>query len=85
MAEPVTRTEYAHRKPLAYAAAEELRRMLDGDKAHSGLITKNPCQQSWGCMWLTDDLYTLDELRDGRGERRFLQCAPRNVEMSART
>ena len=70
LAEPVTRTEYAHRKPLAYAAAvtEGLRRMLDGDKAYSGLITKNPCHESWGGMWLSDDLYTLDELRDGLGE-----------------
>lgn len=70
LAEPVTRTEYARRKPLAYAAAvtEGLRRMLDGDRAYSGLITKNPCHESWGGMWVSDDLYTLDELRDGLGE-----------------
>lgn len=44
LSEPVTRTEYAARKPLAYAAAvtEGLRRSVDGDAAYSGLITKNP-------------------------------------------
>lgn len=44
LAEPFTRTEYAHRAPLAYAAAvtEGLRRSVDGDAAYSGLMTKNP-------------------------------------------
>ena len=34
--EPVTRTEYAHRKPLAFAASvtEGLRRAVDGDRSH---------------------------------------------------
>ncbi|WP_210384781.1 replication initiation protein [Corynebacterium sp. HMSC076C10] len=38
------RTEYAHRAPLAYAAAvtEGLRRSVDGDTAYSGLMTKTP-------------------------------------------
>ncbi len=48
IAEAVTRTEYARRKPLAYAAAvtEGLRRALDGDAAYSGLMTKNPCTRT---------------------------------------
>ena len=70
--EPVTRTEYAHRKPLAFAAAvtEGLRRSVDGDQAYSGLITKNPTHEAWDASWHTDHLYELDELRehlDGAG------------------
>lgn len=66
LSEPVTRTEYAHRKPLAYAAAvtEGLRRSVDGDAGYSGLITKNPTHQAWEASWLTDHLYSLDELRE---------------------
>lgn len=62
--EPVTRTEYAARKPLAYAAAvtEGLRRSVDGDKAYSGLITKNPEHESWAASWTSDRLYSLGEL-----------------------
>ena len=62
--DPITRTEYAHRKPLAYAAAitEGLRRSVGGDKGYSGLMTKNPVHDDWDAMWLTDKLYTLDEL-----------------------
>lgn len=64
LAEPITRTEYARRKPLAYAASvtEGLRRSLDGDKGYSGLMTKNPLNESWGALWCRDELYTLDEL-----------------------
>ncbi len=70
--EAVTRTEYARRAPLAFAAAvtEGLRRSVDGDQAYSGLITKNPTHQVWEAHWLTDHLYELDELRehlDGSG------------------
>lgn len=62
--QPVTRTEYARRKPLAYAAAvvEGLRRSVDGDKAYSGLMTKNPTHDAWAASWFTDQLYTLPEL-----------------------
>lgn len=72
LSEPVTRTEYAKRKPLAYAAAitEGLRRSVDGDQGYSGLITKNPTHPHWEASWLTDHLYELDELRehlDGSG------------------
>lgn len=37
------------RRPLAYAASvtEGLRRAVDGDKAYSGLITKNPLHEGW--------------------------------------
>lgn len=64
LAEPFTRTEYAHRAPLAYAAAvtEGLRRSVDGDAAYSGLMTKNPEHTCWANHWVTDHLYTLDEL-----------------------
>ena len=61
---PFARTEYAKRKPLAYAAAvtEGLRRSVDGDKGYSGLITKNPEHTAWDSHWITDKLYSLDEL-----------------------
>ena len=66
LAEPVTRTEYARRKPVAYAAAvtEGLRRSVDGDKGYSGLMTKNPTHDQWEASWLTDHLYSLDELTE---------------------
>jgi hypothetical protein len=69
LAEPVTRTEYAHRKPLAYAAAvtEGLRRALDGDTGYSGLMTKNPLHASWATEWLHEDLHTLDGLQASLG------------------
>lgn len=61
---PIPRTEYAHRKPLAYAAAvtEGLRRSVDGDKGYSGLMTKNPTHDAWNASWHTDHLYSLNEL-----------------------
>lgn len=66
LAEPVTRTEYARRKPLALAAAvvEGLRRSVDGDQGYSGLITKNPTHSSWEGTWWSDDLYELNGLAD---------------------
>lgn len=69
LAEPVTRTEYAHRKPLAYAAAvtEGLRRAVDGDKGYSGLMTKNPAHDSWETHWLGGQLRTLGQLAEGLG------------------
>lgn len=67
--EPVTRTEYAHRKPLAYAAAvtEGLRRALDGDKGYSGLMTKNPLHDSWDVDWLHTAPWELAQLEDELG------------------
>lgn len=64
--EPVTRTEYARRKPLAFAAAvtEGLRRSVDGDAGYSGLITKNPAHLSWEASWQSDHLYSLSELEE---------------------
>lgn len=66
LAEPVTRTEYAQRKPLAFAAAvtEGLRRSVDGDAAYSGLITKNPEHADWHACWTSDRLYSLGELAE---------------------
>lgn len=64
LAEPVTRTEYGSRKATAYAAAvvEGLRRSVDGDRAYSGLMTKNPEHTAWHASWTSDELYTLDQL-----------------------
>lgn len=60
----IPRTEYAHRKPIAYAAAvtEGLRRSVDGDASYAGLITKNPEHPAWNTTWCTDHLYRLAEL-----------------------
>ena len=65
LSEPITRTEYGRRKPLAYAAAitEGLRRSVDGDTGYSGLLTKNPAHDDWDALWCNGDrLYSLDEL-----------------------
>ncbi|MFZ2530395.1 MAG: replication initiation protein [Rhodococcus sp. (in: high G+C Gram-positive bacteria)] len=69
LAEPVTRTEYARRKPLAYAAAvsEGLRRAVDGDTGYSGLLTKNPTHEHWDAEWIHSDLRSLDHLADDLG------------------
>ncbi|MFE7951463.1 replication initiation protein [Streptomyces sp. NPDC057426] len=69
LAEAVTRTEYARRKPLAYAAAvtEGLRRALDGDAAYSGLMTKNPLHTDWSTEWLHGGLHTLGGLEGALG------------------
>ncbi|MFZ3573926.1 replication initiation protein [Streptomyces sp. BH097] len=69
LAEAVTRTEYARRKPLAYAAAvtEGLRRALDGDAAYSGLMTKNPLHTDWSTEWLHGGLHTLGGLEEALG------------------
>ena len=66
LSEPVTRTEYARRKPLAYAAAvsEGLRRAVDGDSGYSGLLTKNPTHEHWETEWIHSDLRPLDQLAD---------------------
>lgn len=64
--EPITRTEYGSRKPVAYAAAivEGLRRSVDGDTGYSGLITKNPIHEAWDAHWITDELYSLPQLHE---------------------
>lgn len=61
---PFARTEYAKCKPLAYATAitEGLRRSVDGDRVYSGLLTKNPEHTAWNSHWITDHLYSLNEL-----------------------
>ena len=71
---PFARTEYAHRAPLAYAAAvtEGLRRSVDGDTAYSGLMTKNPEHTCWTSHWVTNHLYTLDELNFWLTETGFM-------------
>ncbi|MBM7167753.1 replication initiation protein [Streptomyces sp. G44] len=70
-AEAVTRTEYARRKPLAYAAAvaaavavaEGLCRAVDGDAAYSGL---SPMHTGWSTEWLHGGLRTLGALEEAR-------------------
>lgn len=71
LAEPVTRTSYARRKPLAYAAAvsEGLRRAVDGDTGYSGLLTKNPTHDSWDTEWIHSELRSLDQLTENLGAR----------------
>ncbi|GAA4759253.1 replication initiation protein [Gordonia alkaliphila] len=71
LSEPVTRTEYARRKPLAYAAAitEGLRRAVDGDTGYSGLLTKNPTHDDWDTEWIHSAGYELDQLAEELGER----------------
>lgn len=61
---PVATTEYAHRRPLALAAAvtEGLRRSVDGDPSYGGLITKNPLNGKWSTHWVTNHTYGLNEL-----------------------
>lgn len=70
LAEPVTKTERAHLKPLTYAAAitEGLRRAVDGDVGYSGLLTKNPEHEAWRSEWFTDQLYSLPDIERGLGE-----------------
>lgn len=67
--EAFTRTEYARRKPLLYAAAvtEALRRAVDGDIGYSGLMTKNPIHPDWDTHWLHTEPRTLAELEAGLG------------------
>nr|WP_011114840.1 replication initiation protein [Rhodococcus sp. B264-1]AAD43817.1 putative theta replicase [Rhodococcus rhodochrous]AAP58733.1 putative theta replicase [Rhodococcus sp. B264-1] len=62
--EPFTRTEYARRKPLAYAAAvtEGLRRAVEGDIGYSGLMTKNPTHSGWDTHWIHTEPRSLAEL-----------------------
>lgn len=76
--EPITRTEYACRKPLAFAAAvtEGLRRSVDGDTGYSGLLTKNPAHVDWDALWCNSDrLYGLDELAEHLTESGYMPPA----------
>ena len=76
--EPITRTEYARRKPLAFAAAvtEGLRRSVDGDTGYSGLLTKNPAHVDWDALWCNSDrLYGLDELAEHLTEGGYMPPA----------
>jgi hypothetical protein len=76
--EPITRTEYARRKPLAFAAAvtEGLRRSVDGDTGYSGLLTKNPAHADWDALWCNSDrLYGLDELAEHLTESGYMPPA----------
>lgn len=71
LASPFARTQYAQRKPLAFAAAvtEGLRRSCGGDAAYSGLMTKNPLHEAWESELVTEHLYSLEELGEKLTER----------------
>ena len=80
--EPVTRTEYAKRAPLAYSAAvvEGLRRAVGGDAGYSGFLTKNPVHDHWTTHWHGDELRSLRqlevELRDNMPPKRWRRNKP---------
>lgn len=68
LADPVTRTDAAHEKPLRYLARvqEGLIRSLDADPAYAGFITRNPIWPDLGpgeVLWGTAHSYELHELR----------------------
>jgi hypothetical protein len=75
--EPITRTEYARRKPIALGAAvvEGLRRSVDGDAGYSGLITKNPTHDAWEPHWITDELRSLGQLQEHLEDAGFMPSA----------
>lgn len=74
LATPFIRTEYARRKPLAFATAvvEGLRRSVDGDASYSGFITKNPEHVAWDSHWITDHRYSLGEIAHHLDEHGFM-------------
>lgn len=82
--EPVVRTEYGRRKPLAFAAAvtEGLRRSVDGDQSYSGFMMKNPVHDSWETFAGTDHLYALGELSQHLEDAGFMP--PREWRRSKR-
>lgn len=63
---PVATCDAAKLKPLQYLARieEGYRLAMDGDKAFSGLITKNPIHERWSTTWHSAQLHTLDELAE---------------------
>lgn len=68
LADPVTRTDAAHERPLRYLARvqEGLIRSLDADPAYAGFITRNPVRPDLGpgeVLWGTAHAYELHELR----------------------
>lgn len=82
--EPVVRTEYGRRKPLAYAAAvtEGLRRSVEGDVSYSGFTMKNPVHESWNTIQGTDHIYELAELEQHLADVGFMP--PREWRKSKR-
>lgn len=66
LTEPVTRTEYAHRKSLALAAAvsEGLRRSVDGDQGYFRAADQEiPVHGAWNTVVChAERLYRLTEL-----------------------
>lgn len=71
---PFPRTEYARRKPLAWAAniTEGLRRSVDGDVGYSGLMTKNPLHESWDAHTFSEHLYSFEELTEHLTDAGFM-------------
>lgn len=62
--EPVCTSDYARRKPLAYAAAvySTLRDELDADPCYRTFISKNPLHDHWRVMAWYPHAYDLGEL-----------------------
>lgn len=84
ISEPVVRTEYGRRKPLAYAAAvtEGLRRSVDGDQSYSGFMMKNPAHTSWNTLQGSTKSYELSELEHHLSDVGFMP--PREWRRSKR-
>lgn len=83
LADPVTRTDAAHEKPLRYLARvqEGLRRSLDADPAYSGFITRNPTFAGLipgDVIWGTDRQFQLRDMRTGAMPKQLAR-KPQNV------
>ena len=63
---PVTTSEFAHKKPLQYLAAIEqgFISALNSDPNYVGLITKNPTSEKWHVFGVLNHSYELDELAE---------------------
>ena len=77
LSEPITRTEYAKRKPISLGAAvvEGLRRSVDADAGYSGLITKNLTHAAWEAHWITNELRSLGQLQEHLEDAGFMPRA----------
>lgn len=64
LATPVAKGLNARPKPLSYAAAVHynMNLILGGDQAYTNLITKNPFHKSFRSTFITDQLFSLEDL-----------------------
>lgn len=70
LAEPVTTTNAAHRRPVEYAADLErtLRSRMGADYRYSGVVTRNPLHTGHVTTWGRSKPYTLGELQEPLGK-----------------